>query len=159
LFTGEPENFKDIDHLVLNEAEITFPQFLSDLESNRPGKIYRTDKYASLEGSPVPDYSLANLSKYAQLSIQYSRGCPFNCEFCEITALLGRKVRTKSIEQILQELDNIFNNGFRGNIFFVDDNFIGNKNKLKNDLLPAIIGWNISHGYPFDFTTEASILS
>ena len=157
LFTGEPENFTDIDHLVLNEAEITFPHFLSDLSRNRAKKIYRTEKHASLDNSPVPDYTLIDLSKYAQLSIQYSRGCPFNCEFCEITALLGRKVRTKSIEQILRELDNIFNNGFRGNIFFVDDNFIGNKNKLKNDLLPAIIGWNISHGYPFDFTTEASI--
>jgi radical SAM superfamily enzyme YgiQ (UPF0313 family) len=157
LFTGEPENFTDIDYLVLNEAEITLPQFLSDLGRNRAKKIYRTEKHASLDSSPVPDYSLIDHSKYAQLSIQYSRGCPFNCEFCEITALLGRKVRTKSTEQVLLELDNIYNTGNRGNIFFVDDNFIGNKKKLKNELLPAIISWNMSKGYPFDFTTEASI--
>ncbi len=157
LFTGEPENYKDIDHLVLNEAEITLPQFLSDLGMNRARKIYRTEKHATMESSPVPDYSLLNQRKYAQLSIQYSRGCPFNCEFCEITALLGRKVRTKSSRQILLELENIYETGYRGNVFFVDDNFIGNKKKLLHELLPAIINWNKSHGHPFDFTTEASI--
>ena len=157
LFTGEPENFTDIDHLVLNEAEITLPWFLHDLSLNRAGRIYRSLEHASLEGSPLPDYSLIDQSLYAQLSIQYSRGCPFDCEFCEITALLGRKVRTKSTERILLELDNILATGYRGNIFFVDDNFIGNKRKLKNDLLPAMIRWNQSRDYPFDFTTEASI--
>jgi len=157
LFTGEPENFTDIDHLVLNEAEITFPQFLSDLGHNRAKKIYCTEKHPALDSSPVPDYSLIDHSKYAQLSIQYSRGCPFNCEFCEITALLGRKVRTKSTGQILMELENIYRTGYRGNVFFVDDNFIGNKKKLKSELLPAIISWNTSQGMPFDFTTEASI--
>ena len=157
LFTGEPENYAEIDHLVLNEAEITLPQFLYDLQLNRAKKVYQTEKHASLDRSPVPDYSLIDHNKYAQLSIQYSRGCPFNCEFCEITALLGRKVRTKTTGQILLELENIFLNGYRGNVFFVDDNFIGNKQKLKKELLPAIIEWNMSHGYPFDFTTEASI--
>lgn len=157
LFTGEPENFTDIDHLVLNEAEITFPQFLSDLGWNKARKIYRTDKHAPMDASPAPDYTLIDHNKYAQLSIQYSRGCPFNCEFCEITALLGRKVRTKSTGQILHELDNIYKTGYRGNVFFVDDNFIGNKKKLIRELLPAIIRWNNSQGNPFDFTTEASI--
>ena len=157
LFTGEPENFTDIDHLVLNEAEITFPQFLSDLGWNKARKIYRTDKHAPMDASPAPDYTLIDHNKYAQLSIQYSRGCPFNCEFCEITALLGRKVRTKSTGQILLELDNIYKTGYRGNVFFVDDNFIGNKKKLIRELLPAIIRWNNSHANPFDFTTEASI--
>ncbi|MCK5463307.1 MAG: cobalamin-dependent protein, partial [Bacteroidales bacterium] len=85
LFTGEPENYTDIDHLVLNEAEITLPQFLSDLRMNRPKKIYRTEEHATMDSTPVPDYSLLNQRKYAQLSIQYSRGCPFDCEFCEIT--------------------------------------------------------------------------
>jgi len=157
LFTGEPENYTDIDHLVLNEAEITLPQFLSDLRMNRAKKIYRTEEHATMDSTPVPDYSLLNQRKYAQLSIQYSRGCPFDCEFCEITALLGRKVRTKSSKQILLELDNIYETGYRGNVFFVDDNFIGNKKKLIHELLPAIIRWNKSHGHPFDFTTEASI--
>jgi radical SAM superfamily enzyme YgiQ (UPF0313 family) len=157
LFTGEPENYPDIDHLVLNEAEITLPRFLSDLRKNRAGRIYRTEEHASMEASPIPDYSLIDHGKYAQLSLQYSRGCPYHCEFCEITALLGRKVRTKSTGQILGELDNIYRTGYRGNIFFVDDNFIGNKRKLKNDLLPAMIRWNQSRDFPFDFTTEASI--
>jgi radical SAM superfamily enzyme YgiQ (UPF0313 family) len=157
LFTGEPQNFPDIDHLVLNEAEITLPRFLSDLDKGRAARIYRTESYANMEDAPVPDYSLLNTRKYAQLSLQYSRGCPFNCEFCEITALLGRKVRTKSTRQVLLELDHIYETGYRGNVFFVDDNFIGNKQKLKKDLLPAIIHWNQSRDYPFDFTTEASI--
>ncbi len=157
LFTGEPETFTHIDHLILNEAEITLKQFLADLEHNLPKKIYLSQSYANLHDSPPPDYSLIKASNYAQLSIQYSRGCPFNCEFCEITALLGRKVRTKTTKQIVRELDNIFTTGFRGNVFFVDDNFIGNRKKLKWDLLPAIIEWNKNHKYPFAFTTEASI--
>jgi radical SAM superfamily enzyme YgiQ (UPF0313 family) len=158
LFTGEPENYIDkVDHLVLNEAEITLPMFLDDLGKGIPGKIYTTDDYADLSTSPVPDYSLINVSKYAQLSIQYSRGCPFDCEFCEITALLGRKFRTKSSGQMIQELENIYQTGFRGHIFIVDDNFIGNKKKLKQDLLPSMLEWAEKHRYPFHYTTEASI--
>jgi radical SAM superfamily enzyme YgiQ (UPF0313 family) len=110
-----------------------------------------------MESSPAPDYSLVDHRRYAQFCIQYSRGCPYNCEFCEITALLGRKFRTKSTEQILLELENMYIKGFRGNVFFVDDNFIGNRKKLKTDLLPSIIEWNQSRAYPFEFTTEASI--
>ena len=158
LFTGEPENYMDkVDHLVLNEAEITLPLFLKDLDEGRPGKIYKTDHHPEMDRSPQPDYSLIDVSKYAQLSIQYSRGCPYDCEFCEITALLGHKFRTKSTEQVLHELDNLYRTGFRGNVFFVDDNFIGNRRRLKRDLLPALIGWAENHGYPFIYTTEASI--
>lgn len=157
LFTGDPDSFGHVDHLVLNEAEITLPMFLTDLRKGTPGRIYRTEEFADLQNSPAPDYSLIRVSEYAQLSIQYSRGCPFNCEFCEITALLGHKVRTKKSSQILHELENIYHAGFRGNVFFVDDNFIGNKDKLKTDLLPAISRWNSSHKHPFSFTTESSI--
>jgi len=157
MFTGDPESFHHIDHLVLNEAEITLPRFLSDLERGQAKQIYRCDEFADLSISPPPDYSLIDASSYAQLSLQYSRGCPYNCEFCEITSLLGRKVRTKSSNQICQELETIYLTGFRGNLFFVDDNFIGNRHKLKTDLLPAINTWNKVHGSPFTFTTEASI--
>lgn len=157
LFTGEPERFPDVDHLVLNEAEITLPLFLEDLRRNALKKIYRTEKYADMSLSPIPDYSLIDASKYAQLGIQYSRGCPYNCEFCEITSLLGHRFRTKSTEQILRELENIYQTGFRGNVFFVDDNFIVNRNKLKNDLLPLMIKWAAEQGYPFYYITEASI--
>lgn len=158
LFTSEPENYTDlVDHLVLNEAEITLPLFLEDLRKGMPKKIYRSDEHPEMGISPVPDYSLIDVSKYAQLSLQYSRGCPYDCEFCEITVLLGHRFRTKSTGQILVELANIYNTGFRGNVFFVDDNFIGNQKKLKKDLLPAVIRWNRTKAYPFIFTTEASI--
>ncbi|MFO7933484.1 MAG: B12-binding domain-containing radical SAM protein [Bacteroidales bacterium] len=157
LFTGDPDPYMHLDHLVLNEAEITFPRFLSDLENGQPQKVYQTDEFADMSLSPAPDYSLINISRYAQMNLQYSRGCPFNCDFCEITALLGRKVRVKSTSQILTELENIYQTGFRGDVFFVDDNFIGNRKRLKNDLLPEIIRWSEDRKNPFTFTTEASI--
>jgi len=157
LFTSDPEAWSSIDHLVLNEAEITLPWFLADLEKGLPEKIYQTEEYADMEFSPCPDFSLIKSSDYAQLSLQYSRGCPFYCEFCEITALLGRKVRLKSTRQIIEELDAVYQTGFRGNLFFVDDNFIGNRKRLKQELLPAIIKWNRDHKTPYTFTTESSI--
>jgi len=157
LFTGDPEAWLHIDHLVLNEAEITLPWFLADLAKGEPQKIYRTEEFADIKLSPPPDYSLINASDYAQLFLQYSRGCPFDCEFCEITALLGRKVRLKSTRQVIQELEIIYHTGFRGNLFFVDDNFIGNRKLLKTELLPAIARWNRDRRVPYTFTTEASI--
>lgn len=157
LFTGDPESYSHLDHLILNEAEITLPLFLNDMAKNQTRQIYQSAGFASMVESPPPDYSLIDTSKYAQLSIQYSRGCPYDCEFCEITSLLGRKVRTKTTHQILNELSNIYQNGFRGNVFFVDDNFIGNRKRIKEDLLPGIIQWNLAHRYPFRFTTETTI--
>lgn len=157
LFTEEYEQFGDIDHLVLNEAEITLPEFIEDLKKDKPRRIYQTDLFIDISQSPVPDYSLLELKKYAMGGIQYSRGCPFDCEFCDITALYGRKVRTKSSEQIIAELDSLYKMGWRGSMFFVDDNFIGHKKKLKTDLLPAMIRWMKVHRHPFVFTTEASI--
>ena len=157
LFTEDPEPYMHLDHLVLNEAEITLPQFLEDLIHKRPKKIYRTRSFADMRLSPPPDYSLIKASSYTQLSIQYSRGCPYSCDFCQITALLGRKVRVKTTDQILHELTNIYNTGFRGNVFFVDDNFIGNHHLLKTSLLPGIAQWNRELKHPFSFTTEASI--
>jgi len=157
LFTEEFDKFSDVDHLVLNEAEITLPVFIKDLLNGDAKHIYKTSDFADLQSSPVPDYSLIKHKKYNSLTVQYTRGCPFNCEFCDITALYGHKVRTKTTEQILIELENLYNTGWRNNIFFVDDNFIGNKAKLKESLLPAMIKWVRSHNYPFTFMTEASI--
>jgi len=157
LFSEEPEKFDEVDHLVLNEAEITFPLFLADLEKGTAKHMYQTDEFADLSMTPVPDYSLINNSHYASQSIQFSRGCPFNCEFCDITALLGHKVRTKTTPQILAELDEIMKIGWKGGVFFVDDNFIGNKKILKQELLPAVISWMNRNKYPFTFITEASI--
>lgn len=157
LFTEDYEKFDTVDHLVLNEAEITLPPFLEDLKNGTTKRIYKTDEFADITLSPQPDYSLINLSKYATLSIQFTRGCPFNCEFCDITALLGHKMRLKTTQQVLNELQALHDLGARGDIFFVDDNFIGNKKILKNELLPALINWMKNHGNPFSFSTEASV--
>jgi radical SAM superfamily enzyme YgiQ (UPF0313 family) len=157
LFSDEPELFRDIDHLVLNEAEITLPRFLEDLESGSPKRIYSSSSHADISGSPAPDYSLLKLNKYYSAGIQYTRGCPYDCEFCDITARLGRKVRSKSPMQIINELDRLLECGWKGNVFFVDDNFIGQKQKLKRELLPELIRWMRHHNYPFIFITEATI--
>jgi len=157
LFTEEFDQFPDIDHLVLNEAEITLPQFLDDLKKGQAKRLYQSFDFADITQTPAPDYSLLELKKYATACIQYSRGCPYDCEFCDITALFGRRVRTKTPEQIIAELDYLYQLGWRGSVFFVDDNFIGHKGKLKRELLPAIITWMEEHNYPFIFLTEASI--
>jgi hypothetical protein len=157
LFTEEHEQFPDVDYFVLNEAEITLPMFLQDLNQGKPKRMYRSASYADMTKSPLPDYSLLQLKKYAMAGIQYSRGCPFDCEFCDITALFGHKVRTKNPDQIILELDSLYHMGWRGSVFFVDDNFIGHKKKLKHELLPKIITWMEQNGRPFIFVTEASI--
>lgn len=157
LFTEEYEHYSEIDHMVLNEAEITLPLFIEDLINGNPQKIYRSDKFADLTKSPMPDYSLIKPADYATAAIQYTRGCPYDCEFCDITALFGRRVRTKTSGQVVSELDQLLRIGWRGSVFFVDDNFIGHRQKLKTELLPAIISWMKFNNNPFIFITEASI--
>jgi len=157
LFTSEFEAYEDVDHLVLNEGEITIPIFLNDLEHGNAKHLYTSDEWADLKTTPVPLWNLVNLKKYASLNIQYSRGCPFNCEFCNITSLFGNIPRTKDSKQLLKEMDAIYETGWKGGVFFVDDNFIGNKGKLMSDILPAIISWMERHKHPFKFLTEASI--
>ncbi len=157
LFTGQPEAYGDVDHLILNEGELTLPEFLRDLENGTPKRVYTSTGWADLSTTPVPLWRLASLKKYAALNIQYSRGCPFNCEFCNITALYGHTPRTKSAGQLLRELEAIYATGWRGGVFFVDDNFIGNKHQLKQEILPALLGWMRERRFPFSFQTEASI--
>jgi radical SAM superfamily enzyme YgiQ (UPF0313 family) len=157
LFTSVPEYYLDADHLVLNEAEITLPLFLSDLEKGDAGRMYRTRKRADMSETPIPLWELVQLENYAVMPIQYSRGCPFDCEFCDVTALFGHRMRTKTREQMLAELDTLYSMGWRGRVFIVDDNFIANKAKLKTEILPAIIEWAKEHRYPFAFNTQASI--
>jgi len=156
LFTGEWEEFPQVDHLVLNEAEITLPPFLADLAAGKAQHIYRTGEFADMRETPIPRWDLANLKQYASLALQFSRGCPFDCEFCNITALYGHRPRVKAASQVVAELDLFYNLGWRGRVFFVDDNLIGNRRHLKEDLLPAIIEWRKGKtGMPFN--TEASI--
>lgn len=157
LFTQCYEEFSAIDYLVLNEAEITLPQFLKDLQYGTPQHLYQTAEFPDIAETPIPDYKLLSLRKYSTLSIQYSRGCPFSCDFCEIPYLFGHKVRTKQTQQILTELDLLYNLNWRGQIFIVDDNFIGNKKKLKSELLPELIKWMKEKKFPFEFITETSI--
>ncbi len=156
LFTSEHEQFKDVDHFVLNEAEITLAPFLEDLENGCAKPVYKTPEFADIRETPAPLWELADLKKYASMSIQYTRGCPYQCEFCDVTALFGRRTRTKMTEQIIGELDTFYNLGWRGNVFFVDDNLIGNKKSLKQDLLPALIKWQDNHT-GITFNTEVSI--
>lgn len=157
LFTSSPELYMDVDHLVLNEAEITLPLFIEDLINGKAKQIYTSEEWADITTTPLPQWDLVKQKNYTSMNIQYSRGCPFDCDFCDITVLYGRKPRTKSKEQVLAELDALFYTGWRGPVFFVDDNFIGNKPKLKKEILPAIIEWNEKRNHPFYFNTEVSI--
>ena len=156
LFTAEYEQFEDVDHFVLNEAELTLPSFLSDLEQGRAKRFYSSTEFADIQQTPAPLWELADLKHYATMAIQYSRGCPFDCEFCNITSLLGHRPRVKTAEQIIRELDGLYRLGWRGIVFFVDDNLIGNKKHLKESLLPALIEWR-KDKVGFVFNTEASI--
>ena len=157
LATSHYEELSGVDCFVLNEAEITLPRFIEDLKNGCPAHIYTAGEYPDMALTPVPRWDLINMKDYASMYLQYSRGCPFNCEFCNITILNGRRCRTKSRQRFLSELEAVCRQGWRGGIFIVDDNFIGNKKNLKMEILPALIEWQEAHGYPFDFNTEASI--
>ena len=156
LFTMEFEKFPEVDYFVLNEAEETLAPFLRDLEQGQAQRVYASIEYPDIHQTPVPLWKLANLKHYSTVAIQFSRGCPFNCDFCNVTSLLGHRPRTKTAVQIIAELDSIYAMGWRNSIFFVDDNFIGNKKYIKTEVLPALIEWRKGKtGVPF--STEASI--
>ncbi len=157
LFTSQPEEYPQIDHLILKEAELTLPQFIADVQTGTPKKLYNTRDKATLTETPMPLWRLLDMKKYASMAVQYSRGCPFDCDFCDITMLYGHRIRTKSSDQILAELEALHTQGWKGNVFFVDDNLIGNKALIKRDLLPALTGWMKQRRYPFTFNTQASI--
>jgi radical SAM superfamily enzyme YgiQ (UPF0313 family) len=156
LFTMEHEQFPEVDHFVLNEAELTLPLFLADLARGTPQPLYSTKEFPDIQQTPAPLWQLVNLKHYDTFSIQFSRGCPFSCDFCNVTALLGHRPRTKTAAQIIAELDSLYALGWRKSIFFVDDNFIGNKKQIKSEILPALIEWRKGKtGMPF--STEVSI--
>lgn len=158
LFTTGYEEFKGrIDHFILNEAEGTLPLFLADLEKGQLKEVYTSSVFPDISKTPAPLWNLIDFKPYSSMNIQFSRGCPFNCEFCDIVIMNGRVPRIKSKEQVMKELDVLYDQGWRGNVFFVDDNFIGNKAALKKEILPALISWMKERSYPFHFNTEASI--
>ncbi|MDQ1239715.1 MAG: hypothetical protein QG577_1901 [Thermodesulfobacteriota bacterium] len=156
LFSSAEESYEAIDYLVLNEAEITLPMFLKDLELENPKHIYRTSEKPDITKTPLPRWDLINMNYYVSMSVQYSRGCPFDCEFCDIVNLNGRKPRVKSSEQMLTEFQTLYDRGWRGRLFIVDDNFIGNKVKVKA-FLKTLIPWQEQRKFPFSLYTEASV--
>jgi radical SAM superfamily enzyme YgiQ (UPF0313 family) len=154
--TSQPEVYQSADYLVLGEVERSMQVFLTDLDSGVQYGTYRPDRRPDMIESPVPRFDLLDLKSYLMIGVQFSRGCPFNCEFCDIIELYGRKPRTKTPEQIIRELETLFTLGYRGQVDFVDDNFIGHKKKAM-EILRAVKAWSEDNGHPFFFSTEASI--
>lgn len=157
LFTSEYESFPEVDHFVLNEAEVTLPPFLRDFAAGKAQRRYMAQTFADVAETPVPRWELADLRRYASMSLQYSRGCPFDCEFCDVTAKFGHRPRIKAASQVIAELDLLYRLGWRGQVFFVDDNLIGNKHALRTELLPALTAWQNQRRRGLPFFTEASI--
>ncbi|MBW2965296.1 DUF4070 domain-containing protein [Candidatus Woesearchaeota archaeon] len=155
-FTTQPERFPEVDCFVQNEGEITIPMFLADLENGTLKKFYTTTERPDITNTPIPDWSLIRMKDYVTMSVQYSRGCPFNCEFCDIVIMNGRVPRTKTPEQMVAEFQSLYDAGWRDSVFIVDDNFIGNKITVKK-MLPELIRWQKKNNYPFKLLTEASI--
>ena len=155
--TSSPHVYEDADIRVVGEAELVIDDFIAAWQAGKRSGVFEAEKFkADVRRSPIPRFDLLKFENYIQIGIQYSRGCPFTCEFCDIIELYGRVPRTKSNEQILAELDRLYQLGYRGHVDFVDDNFIGNKKAIKQ-LLPHLIEWQRTHGYPFEFSTEASL--
>lgn len=154
--SSQPHIYHDADYLFLGETENTMNLFLKDFELGVPKGIYKSSEKPCMSESPIPRFDLLNFDNYIMVGIQFCRGCPYNCEFCEVIELFGKVPRLKTPEQVIKELDTLYQLGYRGHVDFVDDNFIGNKSKAKEILL-LLKDWSISHNYPFYFSTEASI--
>ena len=144
------------DHVVIGEAESLIADLARDLEEGAARPVYQAVERPEMTVSPLPDLSLIKMNKYSTMTVQFSRGCPFNCEFCDIIEIYGRRPRTKAVAQVLAELDQLHTAGWRGAVFIVDDNFIGNKARAK-ELLRALVEWRSQIGVDFDFITEASL--
>ena len=154
--TSTIEQLPDADHLFRGEAEETLPQFVDDLARGEAKRIYQAADRPALSTTPIADFGLANLKHYSMMSVQYSRGCPFSCEFCDIIEIYGRVPRTKSNQQMIAEFDALKALGWKGTVFIVDDNFIGNKKNVRK-LLPDLERWQKENGYPFELLTESSV--
>ncbi len=156
LFTSEHETFEQVDHFVLNEAEITLPPFLRDFARGEAERVYSSTDFADLVTTPIPMWDLVDPRVYSSRSIQYSRGCPYNCDFCSVTELFGHRWRTKGAAQMVAELESLYRLGWRGTVAFVDDNLVGNKKRLRTELLPALIEWRQGK-WGMAFSTQVTI--
>jgi radical SAM superfamily enzyme YgiQ (UPF0313 family) len=154
--TSQPDIYHEADFLVLGEGEVSIPIFLQALQKGAKHGIFRSTEKADMLQAVVPRYDLIRFQDYIMIGVQFIRGCPYNCEFCDIIELFGRTPRYKTTEHVIKELQYLYDLGHRGHIDFVDDNFIGNKKKVK-ELLREIKSWLIEHKHPFYFSTEASI--
>lgn len=154
--TSTIEELPYADHIFQGEAETTLPQFFEDLERGTAKRTYKAPERPPMSLAPIADFGLVNMKEYSCMSVQYSRGCPFSCEFCDIIEIYGRIPRTKSNQQVIAEFNELKRLGWRGPLFIVDDNFIGNKKNVRL-LLPALIEWQKTNGYPFSLLTEASV--
>jgi len=154
--TSQPDVYHEADFLVLGEGEVTIPMFLNDLKNGIASGRYVSTEKSDMLSVGVPRYDLIRFRDYLMIGLQFLRGCPFNCEFCDVIELYGRVPRFKSNQQVIKELQSLYDLGYRGHIDIVDDNFIGNKKKAK-DLLREIKIWTQKHRYPFYFSTESSI--
>src|SRR2546429_2362144 len=150
------EDLPDADHVFIGEAETTLPEFIRDLERGQTKRTYEAKERPAVSATPLADFRLADFKRYSAMSVQYSRGCPFSCEFCDIIEIYGRVPRTKSNQQMIAEFDALRALGWRGTVFIVDDNFIGNKKNVRL-LLPELAEWQKRNGYPFMLVTEASL--
>lgn len=154
--TALPDELHMADHVVCGEGELIIPMLGADLEAGCAKHLYREDEKPAMNEAPRPRFDLLQADAYNSMAVQFSRGCPFRCEFCDIIVMYGRKPRVKTAEQIIGELEAILATGFSGPVFFVDDNFIGNKKAVK-EVLPQIAEWRRRTKAPIDFYTEASI--
>jgi radical SAM superfamily enzyme YgiQ (UPF0313 family) len=156
LWAKDTADYSNVDHVIVGEAEHLFPQFIEDYQRGTAKHVYESDEMPQLTSTPIPDFSLVRLKDYSSMLLQFSRGCPFNCEFCDIIEIFGRRARCKTNEQFMAELDALYAAGWREGVFIVDDNFIGNKTIIRK-LLPALTAWQEEHNFPFWFFTEASV--
>ena len=151
-----PERLTGVDHLFIGEAEGAIATFAAELERGCAKPVYRAEGFPDVDDSPVPRFDLLDMSAYACMAVQHSRGCPFACEFCDIWKLYGRRPRIKDPDRMLAELEALYTVGWRGSVFFVDDNFIGNP-KLAKRFVTRLERWQDAHGFPYQFFTEASL--
>lgn len=156
LFTHLPQELAGVDHVIAGEAEEALPRFLADLAAGRPQPLYRCDGYPDLSSTPIPLWELIDRANYRSMAVQFSRGCPFDCDFCDVVALFGRRPRLKSPDQVLAELEGLHRWGWRGTVMMVDDNFIGHQARTK-ELLVRVRQWQDRRRRPFSFLTQASV--
>ena len=156
LFSPAPEDY-DVDHVVVGEAEAALPSLLADMQQGRARQVYTPEKWPNVSKSPIPMWSLVEMEHYTLMAVQFTRGCPYDCEFCNVVVLNGHRPRVKDKAQVVAELEAVYQHGWRGHVFICDDNFIGDKDRVKSEILPAITAWMQAHDYPFVLTAAVSI--